>query len=147
MRANIAIVGSTGNAGRKTIEVLERRKFPVNILYLLASKKSVGKFIKFRNKNIEVRSLEDFDFRKADITFFCAGSKLAKTCNGPKQQGPMGDRFIPRYSNGSPKTAATGKGQGIGVGGGVSQRGMAWMNARSYGAPLWAAPEHPPPGP
>ncbi|CAN1598644.1 Asd Aspartate-semialdehyde dehydrogenase [Candidatus Pelagibacterales bacterium] len=79
MRANIAIVGSTGNAGRKTIEVLERRKFPVNILYLLASKKSVGKFIKFRNKNIEVRSLEDFDFRKADITFFCAGSKLAKT--------------------------------------------------------------------
>ena len=79
MRANIAIVGSTGNAGRKTIEVLERRKFPVNILYLLASKKSVGKFIKFRNKNIQVRSLEDFDFRKADITFFCAGSKLAKT--------------------------------------------------------------------
>jgi aspartate-semialdehyde dehydrogenase len=79
MRANIAIVGSTGNAGRKTIEVLERRKFPVNILYLLASKKSVGKFIKFRNKNIEVRSLEDFDFRKVDITFFCAGSKLAKT--------------------------------------------------------------------
>ena len=70
MRANIAIVGSTGNAGRKTIEVLERRKFPVNILYLLASKKSVGKFIKFRNKNIEVRSLEDFDFRKVDITFF-----------------------------------------------------------------------------
>jgi len=57
MRANIAIVGSTGNAGRKTIEVLERRKFPVNILYLLASKKSVGKFIKFRNKNIEVKSI------------------------------------------------------------------------------------------
>ena len=68
MRANIAIVGSTGNAGRKTIEVLERRKFPVNILYLLASKKSVGKFIKFRNKNIEVRSLEDFDFRKRVVS-------------------------------------------------------------------------------
>ena len=42
MRANIAIVGSTGNAGRKTIEVLERRKFPVNILYLIASKKVLG---------------------------------------------------------------------------------------------------------
>jgi aspartate-semialdehyde dehydrogenase len=78
MRANIAIVGSTGNAGRKTIEVLERRKFPVNILYLLASKKSVGKFIKFRNKNIEVRSLEDFDFRKADITFFAQDLNLQK---------------------------------------------------------------------
>lgn len=78
MRANIAIVGSTGNAGRKTIEVLERRKFPVNILYLLASKKSVGKFIKFRNKNIEVRSLEDFDFRKVDITFFVQDLNLQK---------------------------------------------------------------------
>ncbi len=87
MRANIAIVGSTGNAGRKTIEVLERRKFPVNILYLLASKKSVGKFIKFRNKNIEVRSLEDdlklkralsvtqnIDFYKYQVSF-----KLFKT--------------------------------------------------------------------
>jgi aspartate-semialdehyde dehydrogenase len=46
MRANIAIVGSTGNAGRKTIEVLERRKFPVNILYLLASKKKCWKIYK-----------------------------------------------------------------------------------------------------
>ena len=79
MRTNIAIVGSTGNAGRKTIEVLERRKFPINMLYLLASKKSIGKSIKFRNKNIIVKSLEDFDFKKVDITFFCAGSKLAKT--------------------------------------------------------------------
>ena len=79
MRTNIAIVGSTGNAGRKTIEVLERRKFPINTLYLLASKKSIGKSIKFRNKNIIVKSLEDFDFKKVDITFFCAGSKLAKT--------------------------------------------------------------------
>ena len=64
MKINIAIVGSTGNVGRKTVEVLERRKFPVNNLYLLSSKRSAGSFIKFRNKNIEVRSLEDFDFRK-----------------------------------------------------------------------------------
>lgn len=78
MKINIAIVGSTGNVGRKTVEALERRKFPVNNLYLLSSKRSAGSFIKFRNKKIRVENLENFDFKKAHITFFCAGSKLAK---------------------------------------------------------------------
>ncbi len=55
MKINIAIVGSTGNVGRKTIEVLERRKFPVNNLYLLSSKRSAGSFIKFRNKKLELK--------------------------------------------------------------------------------------------
>ena len=78
MKINIAIVGSTGNVGRKTVEALERRKFPVNNLYLLSSKRSAGSFIKFRNKKIRVENLENFDFKKAHITFFCAGSKLQK---------------------------------------------------------------------
>ena len=43
--------------------------------------------------------------------------------DGAKEQGPVGDRFIPRNPNGSPETATTGKRQGIGAGGFVSQRG------------------------
>ena len=78
MKVNIAIVGSTGNVGRKTVEALEKRKFPVNNLYLLSSKRSAGSFIKFKNKKIKVQNLKNFDFKKAHITFFCAGSKLAK---------------------------------------------------------------------
>ena len=45
---NIAIVGATGNVGRKILEVLEKKEFPIDNLYLVASSKSVGSKIKFR---------------------------------------------------------------------------------------------------
>ena len=47
---NIAIVGATGNVGRKTLEVLEKKEFKFDNLYLLASPKSVGVKIKFKGK-------------------------------------------------------------------------------------------------
>ena len=75
---NIAIVGATGNVGRKIIEVLERKNFSVTNLYLLASAKSSGVKIKFKDKEIEVSNLESFDFSKADITFFSAGGKISE---------------------------------------------------------------------
>ena len=40
---NFAIVGATGNVGRKTIEILEKSKLKIDNLYLVASKKSAGK--------------------------------------------------------------------------------------------------------
>ena len=75
---NIAIVGATGNVGRKIIEVLERKNFSVTNLYLLASAKSSGVKIKFKDSEIEVSDLENFDFSKADITFFSAGRKISE---------------------------------------------------------------------
>lgn len=47
---NFAIVGATGNVGRKTIEILEKSKLKIDNLYLVASKKSAGKKIKFKKK-------------------------------------------------------------------------------------------------
>ena len=78
MKLNIAIAGATGNVGRKIIEVLEKRNFPVDNLYLLASKNSEGKKVKFFNKEIAVEDLTNFDFSKATITFFCCGSEMSK---------------------------------------------------------------------
>ncbi len=75
---NIAIVGATGNVGRKIIEVLERKNFPINNLYLVASSKSAGKKIKFKEKEFIVENLETFDFSKGDITFFSAGGKISE---------------------------------------------------------------------
>ena len=75
---NFAIIGASGNVGRKTIEILEKSKIRFNSLFLVASKKSAGKKIKFRNKNIVIENLEDYDFSKAQITFFAAGSQIAK---------------------------------------------------------------------
>lgn len=75
---NIAIVGATGNVGRKIIEVLEKKKFPINELFLIASSKSEGKKINFNGKELIVNDLEKFDFSKVKIAFFAAGSAIAE---------------------------------------------------------------------
>ena len=75
---NFAIIGASGNVGRKTIELLEKSSLSFGKLFLVASPKSVGKKIKFREKEIEIENLENFEFSKAEITFFAAGSQIAK---------------------------------------------------------------------
>ena len=75
---NFAIIGASGNVGRKTIEILEKSKISLQELLLVASKKSAGKKIKFREKEVEIENLENYDFSKAQITIFAAGSRVAK---------------------------------------------------------------------
>ena len=75
---NIAIVGATGNVGRKLIEVLERKKFPISELFLVASSKSEGKKISYSGKEYIVIDLEKFDFSNVKIAFFAAGSEIAE---------------------------------------------------------------------
>ena len=75
---NFAIIGASGNVGRKTIKILEKSKIPFKELFLVASERSTGKKIKFRDKEIIIENLENYDFSKAEITFFAAGSQIAK---------------------------------------------------------------------
>ncbi len=75
---NIAIVGATGNVGRKLLEVLEKKQFPIDELFLIASSKSVGKKINFKGKEHVILDLEEFDFSKVKIAFFSAGSAIAE---------------------------------------------------------------------
>ena len=75
---NICIVGATGNVGRKILDVLDKKNFSFDQLYLVASEKSQGKKILFKKKEYVVSNLEDFDFSKCDITFFSAGGKIAE---------------------------------------------------------------------
>ena len=75
---NIAIVGATGNVGRKLLEVLEKLNFKFDQLYLIASDKSIGKKVNFKNKDYSLLGLNDFDFSKVQIVFFSAGSAIAE---------------------------------------------------------------------
>ena len=75
---NFAIIGATGNVGRKTIEVLEKSKLEIDNLFLVASQKSAGQKLVFKKKEIVVEQLEKYDFSKAEITIFAAGSEIAK---------------------------------------------------------------------
>ena len=57
---NIAIVGATGNVGRKVLEVIERKNLPISEIFLVASSRSAGLKINFKGKDIEVENLVDF---------------------------------------------------------------------------------------
>lgn len=69
----IAVIGATGMVGHVMLQVLEERKFPLTELLLVASERSVGKKVKFRDEEIEIISMEEAVEKKPDIAFFSAG--------------------------------------------------------------------------
>ncbi|HET7116757.1 MAG TPA: aspartate-semialdehyde dehydrogenase [Hanamia sp.] len=69
----IAVVGATGLVGSKMLQVLEERKFPVTELIPVASEKSIGKEVTFKNKKYKVVSADDAIAAKPDIALFSAG--------------------------------------------------------------------------
>src|SRR6056297_312762 len=75
---NLAVVGDRGAVGQEIIEILEERKFPVDNLKLIASKKSEGKKITFLNRKIKVESIENGIFEDIDIALFSIDSNLSK---------------------------------------------------------------------
>ena len=75
---DIAIVGATGNVGRKTLEVLQQKNLNIDNLYLVASSNSAGKKLEFNGKKYSIENLETYDFSKAKITFFAAGGKISE---------------------------------------------------------------------
>ena len=74
---NIAIVGATGNVGREILQILEQRNFPSDNIYLVASSRSKGKKIKFKEQEIVVEDLAVFDFSKVKIALFSPGSSVS----------------------------------------------------------------------
>lgn len=75
---NLAILGATGNVGRKFLEVLEKRKFPFVSLKLLASEKSVGNKVKFKEKEYTVELADKNSFKGIDLVLASAGGTISK---------------------------------------------------------------------
>jgi aspartate-semialdehyde dehydrogenase len=69
----IAVVGATGMVGEVMLKVLEERNFPVTELLLVASERSVGKKLTFKNKEYTVIGLADAVAAKPQIVIFSAG--------------------------------------------------------------------------
>tara|TARA_B100001123_G_scaffold143666_1_gene167026 strand:- start:477 stop:1520 length:1044 start_codon:yes stop_codon:yes gene_type:complete len=74
---NVAIAGATGNVGREIIQILEDINFPVDQLFLLASSRSKGQTIEFRDEQLIVEDLAEFDFSKAHLGLFSPGGKIS----------------------------------------------------------------------
>jgi len=71
---NIAIAGATGAVGRKMLEILEERDFPISTLKLLASSRSAGKVLSFKGEEIAIEELRESSFVNMDIALFSAGA-------------------------------------------------------------------------
>ena len=69
----VAVVGATGMVGEVMLKVLAERNFPITELLLVASERSVGKKITFKNKEYTVVGLADAVAAKPQIAIFSAG--------------------------------------------------------------------------
>ena len=74
---NVAVVGATGMVGRTMLSILEERNFPVDKVYALASSRSVGTRIPFKDSELVVGDLETFDFNLAEIGLFSPGASVS----------------------------------------------------------------------
>ena len=73
----LAVVGATGMVGNVMLKVLEAHQFPVTTLYVVASEKSVGKKITFKDEEFEVIGLETALDLVPDIAIFSAGGETS----------------------------------------------------------------------
>jgi aspartate-semialdehyde dehydrogenase len=73
----VAVVGATGLVGGMMLKVLEERNFPVTELIPVASEKSVGKEISYKNKNYKVVSAQSAIAMKPQLALFSAGGNTS----------------------------------------------------------------------
>lgn len=74
----VAVVGATGMVGRVMLEVLRERNFPVTELIPVASERSVGQTVTFKDKEYKIVSLDTAVSLKPEIALFSAGGETSK---------------------------------------------------------------------
>ena len=78
MGYRVAVVGATGSVGREMMVILEELRFPVDEIYAVASRKSIGMEVNFGDKVLYAQALDQFDFSKVDIVLMSAGGKVSR---------------------------------------------------------------------
>lgn len=74
----IGILGATGAVGRQMLDCLIEQEIPVDDLLLLASKKSAGQIIKFKDKDYEVKEVNHDSFEGLDVVLGASSNEVAK---------------------------------------------------------------------
>ena len=73
----IAIAGATGMVGNAFMSLLEGDFFQDAEVDLLASKKSKGALMNFRDQELVVQDLAEYDFSNTDLALFSAGADVS----------------------------------------------------------------------
>jgi aspartate-semialdehyde dehydrogenase len=90
MGYRVAVVGATGNVGREMMAILEELEFPVDEIYAVASRKSIGVEVSYADRILKCQDLEQFDFSKVDIVLMSAGGDVSKAWSEKiGAQGPV----------------------------------------------------------
>ena len=74
---NVAVVGATGLVGETVISILSERQFPVGQFYAVASERSEGSTVLFKQRPFLVEDIVSFDFSQVDLAIFCVSAELA----------------------------------------------------------------------
>ena len=74
----IGILGATGAVGRQKLDCLIEQEIPVDDLVLLASKKSAGQIIRFKDKDYEVKEVNHDSFESLDVVLGASSNEVAK---------------------------------------------------------------------
>jgi aspartate-semialdehyde dehydrogenase len=96
MGYRVAVVGATGNVGREMMAILEEVNFPVDEIFAVASRKSIGVEVAYAETLIKCQDLEQFDFSKVDIVLMSAGGEVSKAWS--EKIGKMGPVVIDNSS-------------------------------------------------
>ncbi len=75
---NVAVVGATGAVGIEMIKTLEDRDFPIGELTLLASARSAGKRVRYKDEYIAIQELTKYSFANIDYALFSAGGNISE---------------------------------------------------------------------
>ena len=84
---DVVIVGATGVVGRKILQILEERNFPVDRIVPAASPKSKGMEIMYKHLPVKVVELSESIFVHAEIAFFAAGAEVSDSGRGWLRSG------------------------------------------------------------
>jgi aspartate-semialdehyde dehydrogenase len=78
MGYRVAVVGATGNVGREMLVILEELNFPVDEIYALASRKSMGMEANYGDRTLIVQDAAQFDFSKVDLVLMSVSGAYSR---------------------------------------------------------------------
>src|SRR5580692_5059396 len=78
MGYRVAVVGATGNVGREMLNILEELNFPVDKIHAIASRKSIGVEVGWRDGVIKCEDVAQFDFSSVDVVLMSVSGAFSK---------------------------------------------------------------------
>jgi aspartate-semialdehyde dehydrogenase len=90
MGYRVAVVGATGNVGREMLNILEELNFPVDKIHAIASRKSIGVDVGWKDGIIKCEDIAQFDFSTVDLVLMSVSGAFSKEWS-PKiaKAGPL----------------------------------------------------------